>query len=156
MRGIMLRALPVSFVAFAVGCFSLGGSGSGPTVPAPSATHAYWQKVNEVLAQKPAGSEMKALVQLIRTQTDALRELDADGVDPALVAAVADVIKCEEEVLRRASIAGDDPTVLKTSEPMARAFADANHKAAEAKKRLRALRGPLNDRLGGGFAALGG
>ncbi len=155
MRGIILRALPVCFVAFVAGCFTFGGN-SAPPETARTPTHAYWQKANAALAQKPTSGEMKALVQLIRTQTDALRELSPEGVDPALVAAVDEVIKCEEEVLRRADMVGDDPTVLKTSEPMARAFAEANHKAAEAKKRLKALRGTLNEHHGGGFAAIGG
>jgi hypothetical protein len=156
MRGYMLRALPVCFVAFAAGCFTfpgnLGNFGT-PAVPR-TATHAYWQGASTALSQKPSG-DMRELVQFVRTQTNALRELSPDGVDPALVAAVEDVIKCEEEVIRIAEMAGNDPTVLRTSQAMTQMFGDANRKAAESKKRLKALRGPLNDRHGGGFAPMG-
>lgn len=154
MRGIMLRTLPVCFVTFAVGCFTMNGETGTPVAPR-SATHAYWQGAGAALAQKPLGGDMKSLVQLVSSQTDALRALSPEGVDPALVAAVEDVIKYEEEVLRRAEMVGSDPTVLKSSQAMAQAFADANRQAAEAKKRLKALRGPLNDRHGGGFAPIG-
>ena len=156
MRGIMLRALPVCFVAFATGCLLSNSSIKVTEVAPRSATHAYWQRANAALAQKPTGGDMKALVQLIRAQTDALRELPPEGVDPALVAAVDEVVKCEDEVLRRADMVGDDPSVLKTNQAMAQVFADANRKAADAKKRLKALRGPLDERHGGGFAPAGG
>jgi hypothetical protein len=160
MRGFTLRALPVCVAAFAVGCFSLSGNGNVGTPAAGTGkatpTHEYWQKANAALSQKPTNGEMKALVQLVQAQTDALRELAPDGVDPVLVAAVEDVVKCEEEVIRVAEMAGSDVTVLKTNQVMAQSFAAANQKAADAKKRLKALRGSLNDRYGGGFAPIGG
>jgi hypothetical protein len=155
MRGIMLRALPVCIAVFATGCF-LTSPSVGTPVAARTPTHAYWQGAGAVLAQKSTGGEMKDLVVLVRTQTDALRALSPEGVDPALVAAVDDIIKCEEEVLRRADMVGNDPSVLKTNQAMALAFAEANRAAAESKKRLKALRGSLNDRHGGGFAPIGG
>jgi hypothetical protein len=157
MRGFTLRALPVCVAAFAVGCFSLSGNVGTPAAgKGATPTHAYWQKASTAIAQKPTSGDMKGLVQLVQAQTDALRDLAPDGVDEALVAAVEDVVKCEEEVIRVAEMAGSDVTVLKTNQVMAQSFAAANQKAAEAKKRLKALRGALNDRYGGGFAPMGG
>ena len=153
MRGFTLRALPVCLAALATGCLSLSNFlGTGAPAPAPTATHAYWQRATAVLAQKPPSTELKDLVKLVQKQTDELRELSAEGVDPGLVAAVDEVVRCEEEVIRIAATANNDPGVLRTSQLMAQAFADANRKASEAKKRLKALRGSLNDRYGGGFA----
>jgi hypothetical protein len=157
MRGFMLRALPVCFAALATGCFLMGNSVAPDSAkPAASATHAYWQGANAALAQKAAGADLKSLVALVRAQTDALRELSPEGVDQTLAAAVEDVIKCEERVIEVAEMFNGDVAALKTNQAMAKAFADANRQAEEAKKRLRALRGPLNDRHGGGFASLGG
>jgi hypothetical protein len=157
MRGFTLRAAPVCFVAFAVGCFftnsSVAPSAAGP---APTATHAYWQGVNAALSQKPAGADLKSMLQAVRSQTDALRALSPDEVDESLVAAVNEVIKCEDEVLRVADMAGNDPTVIRSSREMAATFQAANRKAADAKKRLRGLREALDARHGGGFAQLGG
>ena len=144
MRGIILRSLPVCFVAFATGCFLTSGDIKVTEVAPRTASYAYWQRANAALAQKTAGGDMRSLVELIRAQTDALRELSPEGVDPALVAAVADVIKAEEEVIRVAETAGYDPAVMKTSQAMAQTFAAANRKAADAKKRLKAIPAPLN------------
>jgi hypothetical protein len=105
--------------------------------------------VGTILAQKPESNDMPGLVKLVRTQTLSLSDLNTENVDAALVAAIDDVVKCEEEVLRRADMVNNDPEALKRSEPMARAFADANKKAAEAKKRLKALQPSLNSRYGG-------
>jgi hypothetical protein len=156
MRGFMLRALPVCFVAFAAGCFftkdSVAPSAAAPT----SATHTYWQGVSAALAQKPVGGDLRSMLAAVRSQTDALRELQPDGVDETLVAAVNEVIRCEDEVLRVAELAGNDATILRSRREMVGAFQGANRNAAEAKKRLRGLREALNARHGGGFAALAG
>ena len=157
MRGFTLRAAPVCFVAFAVGCFFINSSvAPTDTAPAVSATHTYWQGESAALAQKPAGNDLKSMLRTVRTQTDALRELPSDGVDESLVVAVAEVIKCEEDVLRVAETAGNDVAVLRSSREMAGAFQSANRKAADAKKRLRGMRDALNTRHGGGFAVLAG
>lgn len=160
MRGFTLRAVPVCVVVFACGCFLTGG-GRGPgggdaTTTGATPTHAYWQRVGAILAQRPTGQDMPAMVSLVRTQTDALRELPAEGVDADLVAAVESLIKCEAEVLRRADMVDSDPARLRASKELAQVFADANRAAAEAKKRLRALQPTLNTRHGGGFAPLAG
>lgn len=157
MRGFTLRAVPVCVVVFACGCFLTGGDRT-PDKGAPPATptHVYWQKVGEVLAQRPGSQDIPAMVSLVRVQTDALRELSTEGVDEALVAAVQDLIRCEAEVLRRADMVDSDPVRLKTSKELAQAFAAANRAAAESKKRLRGLQPALNDRHGGGFASIGG
>ena len=155
MRGFILRALPVCFFVFTTGCFLTAPFVGTPVAPR-TPTHAYWQGADTALAQKTTAGDMKSLVTLVSAQTKALRELSPEDVDPALVAAVEEIIKCEEEVIRVAETAGYDPSVLKTNQLMAQVFADANRKAADAKKRLKALRGPLNERHGGGFAPLGG
>jgi len=157
MRGFTLRAAPVCFVALAVGCFFTKDS-VAPNIAgsAPTATHTYWQGVNAALSQKPAGADLKSMLQAVRAQTDALRELSPDGVDETLVAAVNDVIKYEDEVLRVADMAGNDATVIRSSRELATTFQSVNRQAAEAKKRLRGLREMLNTRHGGGFAQLGG
>jgi hypothetical protein len=157
MRGFTLRGLPVCVVAFAVGCFNLSGDvgKSGKSGESADPTHAYWQHVSAILAQKPTSDDIKSNVQLIRTQTIALRDLSPDGVDPALVAAVEELSKCEDEVIRVAEMARCDREILKTNQLMAQQFADSNRRAADAKKQLKALRGQLNDRHGGGFAAMG-
>ncbi len=149
MRGLLLRALPVCLVALASGCFTTS-SERAPTVPR-SATHAYWQQAGAVLARKPAGDDMGSMVKLVEYQTDALHDLSPEGVDPALVAAVGEVIKCEDEVLRVGATFNFSPAELKINQPMAVVFADANRKAAESKKKLKAMRGELNARHGGGF-----
>lgn len=153
MRGLIPRALLAFCVASAAGCFLLSGQ-VAPPAAARSETHSYWQKVSEILARKPAGADMKSLVKLVQEQTDALKELPTEGVDADLAAAVSDLIKCEEDVLWRASQADSDPEILKQSKPMAVAFADANRKAAEAKKKLKGMRSLMSDRHGGGFAPM--
>ena len=157
MRKLTLRAVPVCLLVVATGCFSTGGLFSSNAPPAtPTPTTAYWQKVSVTLAIKPTGGDMKSMVQLIRTQTEQLRTLSPDGVDAELVAAVNEVVKCEDEVLRRAQLVGNDPEILRKSKEMATVFADANRKAADAKKRLRAMRTTLNSRYGGGFSPISG
>lgn len=157
MRGFTLRAVPVCLAVFACGCFLTSGGRApegGPAKPTP--THAYWQQVGAILAQRPTGQDLPAMVSLVRTQTDALRELPTEGVDPDLVAAVESLIKCEAEVLRRADMVDSDPARLRASKELAQVFADANRAAAESKKRVRALQPTLNTRHGGGFAPLAG
>ncbi len=156
MRGLMLRAVPVCFVVFASGCFLMPRTPNPYADPSSQPTRAYWQKVNSILAEKPTSGELLALVGLVRKQTDALRELPTEEVDADLVAAVNNVIKCEDEVLRRAEMANNDPGVLKSSRDLAVVFADANRAAAEAKKRVKALQPTLNTRHGGGFSVTGG
>jgi len=153
MRGILLRALPVCVAAFTTGCF-LTNSSVGPATSHDTPTHSYWQQVGAVLTEKTTSSGMKDLLPIIRSQTERLRGLPTDGVDPALVAAVADLVKYEDEVLRRADMAGEDPSVMRSNKEVAMAFADANRLAFESKKRLVALRDSLNERLGGGFAPI--
>jgi hypothetical protein len=155
MRGFTLRALPVCFVAVVAGCFSTNGSVGTNSGPAATPTHAYWRQVGGLLAQKATSSELKDNVRLIRAQTDALRALSTEGVDPALVLAVDEVIRCEEEVLRVAATADNDVGILKENQVMAQTFAEANRKATEAKKHLKGLRDSLNARLGGGFGPIG-
>ena len=157
MRGFTFRAGPVCFIVFAVGCFFTNSSVAPKIAESgATATHTYWQGVNSAVSQKPAGQDLTGMLAAVRSQTDALRDLPTDGVDAALVAAVADVIRCEEEVLRIADVTGGDVTLLRASKEMAGLFQAANKKAAGAKQRLRALREPLNDRHGGGFAPLAG
>ncbi|AWM39476.1 hypothetical protein GobsT_21940 [Gemmata obscuriglobus] len=155
MRGFTLRAVPVCVVVFACGCFL-----TKPVTLTETAnrtpTHAYWGQVSGILAQKPTGQDIPAYVSLVRTQTEALRGLNPEGVDDALVAAVQDLIRCEAEVLRRADMVDSDPAMLRGSKEMANAFATSNRAAAESKKRLRALQSGLNERHGGGFAPMGG
>lgn len=157
MREFTLRLAPVCFVAFAVGCFFTKSSVAPEAAKAPpTATHAYWQGASAALAQKPAGQDLKSMLDAVRAQTDALRELAPDGVDETLVAAVNEVIKCEDEVLRVAEMAGNDAKGLRSSRGMIESFQSANRKAADAKKRLRGLCEALNASHGGGFAALAG
>src|SRR5215218_2918819 len=146
MRGFTLRAAPVCFVAFAMGCFFTSNSVAPTTDPPPSATHTYWQGVSAALAQRPAGQDLKSMLAAVRLQTAALRELPSEGVDETLVAAVDEVIRCEDDVLRVAETAGNDAKTLRSSREMAGAFQTANRKAADAKKRLRGLREALNAR----------
>jgi hypothetical protein len=158
MHGILLRALPACLVALAVGCFTTNNEVAPATKSAPApatVTHAYWQGAAAALSRKPTSGEMKDLVQLVTVQTDALRALSPEGVDPALVQATEEVLRCEEEVLRIAELFNNDAAKLKENQAMALTFADANRKASEAKKRLKALRGPLTERCGAGFAPIG-
>ena len=153
MRGFTLRALPVCLVAFVTGCFSFNSFlGTNSAVAPPTPTHAYWQQASAALAMKGAGRDLKDDVNLIRAQTALLRDLPPADVDPALVAAVEDVVRCEEEVIRVADLFESDGARLKTNQAMAVTFADANRKASEAKKKLKTLRAVLNARYGGGFA----
>lgn len=156
MRKFTLRAAPVCAAAFLVGCFFTNSSVAPTAAKPPSATHAYWQGAGAALGQRPGGQDFGSMIRAVRAQTDALRELPTDGVDEALVAAVDEVIRCEEEVLRVAEVCGNDAKTLRSNREMAGTFQAANRKAADAKKRLRALREQLNERHGGGFAALAG
>jgi hypothetical protein len=157
MRGTILRALPVCVLAFTSGCFLLGNSPFGGTPPQQQTeTHVYWQKVNEALSRRPATQDVPAMLKLIREQNAALGELSPEGVDKDLVAAVEELIRCEQDVLEKAEWAGNNVENLKQSQFLAAQFAGANRKAADVKKRLRALREPLNSKYGGGFAAMGG
>jgi len=157
MRGFTFRAGPVCFVVFATGCFLTKSDIDNPRAfTSHTANHTYWSGVSAAVSQKPAGQDLKSMLAAVRSQTDALRDLPTDGVDEALVAAVADVIRCEEDVLRIADLTGGDVTLLRATKEMAGAFQAANKKAAAAKQRLRALRESLNDRHGGGFAPLAG
>jgi hypothetical protein len=156
MRGFTLRALPVCFVALVVGCFSTSGSvGTNKSGLPPSATHAYWHQVGAVLAQKATSSEFSDNVKLIRLQTSSLRAISQEGVDQTLVLAVDDVIRAEEEVLRVAEMANNDVGIMRANQATAKEFADANRRAAEAKKHLKGLRDSLNARLNGGFGPIG-
>ena len=156
MRGFTFPAGAVCFVAFASGCFLMNTSVAPPPEKnAPTATHTYWKGASAALAHKPVTQDLKSMLDAVRKQTDALRNLSADDVDDELVAAVAEVITCEEDVLRIADTAGD-LTRFRTNKELAVAFQGANKKAADAKARLRALRDPLNERRGGGFAPLAG
>ena len=154
MRGIMLRALPVCVLAFTTGCFLFQHEQAQLSAAPPTETHAYWQKVSEILAKKPPSQDLKAMLKLVREQTDALIELPTEDVDKDLVAAVEELIRCEEDVLRQAEFAGNDVETLKRSQGLAMGFATANKKAADAKKKVRALRDTLNKRHGGGIVPM--
>ncbi|MBY0458076.1 MAG: hypothetical protein K2V38_12110 [Gemmataceae bacterium] len=157
MRRVSLRAVPVCLVALACGCFLTDGSREQKAAGAPpSPTHDYWYKVGAILARRPAGADLPNLLALVRDQTEALRGLPTDGVDPELVAAVAEVIAREQDVLDRAELFDGNEKVLRSSKEMAGAFAGANRAAAEAKKRVRGLQPALNARHGGGFNPLAG
>ncbi len=134
------------------GCLPFRG-GIDPAVPPPTETHAYWREVNTILSQKPASDDMKSLVKLLEAQVEALRELPTEGVDGELVAAVHQVIQAEEEVLWRANTVDRNPEFLRQSRQLAELYAEANRKAAQAKKKLKELRGVLTKRYGGGFVA---
>jgi hypothetical protein len=152
MRGIMLRALPVLLLACATGCFLTGGRSALSHPPTP--THAYWQQASMILAEKPLSGDMPAQLALVGRQTDALGKLSPEGVDPTLVAAVQEVIRSEQRVLELAANAGNKEEVLRATPGVAQTFGEANKAAAEAKKRLKALRGPLSEQYGRGFAQM--
>jgi hypothetical protein len=139
MRGL-LRALPVCLVALA-GCFTTGSESSHIGGAPPT----YWQQANAILSRKAASDDLRSNLALVRQQADALRELPSEGADPAVVAAVEEVVRCEDEVSRIALLANDDPAVFKQSQLLAAQFSDANRKAADAKKRLKAF-GPRTPR----------
>jgi hypothetical protein len=153
MRGTILRAAPACVLALAAGCFTLGNLQKDDGPPR-TPTHAYWRQVGEILARPPAAQNMQGMLRLVGEQAAALRDLPTEGVDAELVAAVQDVVKCEQEVLERAEMADSNEEVLRQSREMATLFADANKKAAESKRRLRALREALNARYDGGFAPM--
>lgn len=155
MRATLVRVVPVLVVVMATGCILPGGLYSTANQNPPTATHKYWDEVNAALSRKPVGNELKTLLQLVREQTATLRELSPENVDPELVAAVEELIRCEEEVILRGELAGEDRANLLLSQSTAQLFADANRQAAAAKKQVKSLRKPLNARYGGGFASPG-
>ncbi len=155
MRGTILRVTPACVLALATGCFMLGNLHQD-TAPPRTETHAYWRKTSEILARTPSTKDMKGMLRLVREQTVALRALPTEGVDAELTAAVQDVIKYEEEVLQRAEMADNNEEILRQSQAMAKLFAEANKKATESKRHLRALRDALNDRYEGGFSPMAG
>ncbi|MCI0704322.1 MAG: hypothetical protein L0241_24960 [Planctomycetia bacterium] len=156
MRKLLLAA-PVFAAVFAVGCFSTSGWMSATRAPiTPTPTHTYWQKVSAILAQKPASTDLRTMMELVRTQTEALLELSPDGVDAELVAAVEELIKSEEGVIRMAEMIGYNSENLRNSRELSVLFSDANRKAADAKKKIKLLQKPLSARYGGGFAPIRG
>lgn len=154
MRGLLLRALPVCFVALTTGCFLTEPFVGTPVAP-PTPTHAYWQQVNAILGEKATGRELKDNIALIQRQTDQLLNLSPEGVDQELVATVGELIRCEEDVIRIGAMFDNDATALKTNKEMAVTFSGANSKALEVKKKLKAMRAALNSRYNGGFASPG-
>ncbi|MCS6863912.1 MAG: hypothetical protein RMJ56_02410 [Gemmataceae bacterium] len=143
--------LPVC-VFLSCGCLPFRGEIDSAAAP-PTATHAYWREVNQILSQKPAGNDMKSMVQLLETQVASLRELPTEGVDGELVTAVQQLIQAEEEVLWQANTVDRNPEFLRQSRQLSELYADANRQAAQAKKKLKELRSVLNKRYGGGFGA---
>jgi hypothetical protein len=153
MRGLLLRALPVCFVAAVAGCFNMPGVGTSSQPP--TATHVYWQQVNGILSQKPNSTEMKDLSTMLQKQNDALGKLSTEGVDPELVSTVAELIQCEEKVIEVAATADNNPAVLQQNQIMAQSFDSATRKASEVRKKLKAMRSALNARCGSGFVSAG-
>jgi hypothetical protein len=143
-------------VIVAAGCVSGGlfapAEDPGPPNGDPDRTLDYWNGVRGVMTQRTNSDDLRALANLVQRQSETIRSLPTDGVDPELVAAADAVAKCQEKVIELAEIADFQLAALRTSPAVARQFAQANQQASAATGRLARLRSRLSARYGVEFA----
>jgi hypothetical protein len=144
-------------VIVASGCISGGPFAPSQDVGPPNGdkdlTLAYWNNLRGVMTQRTKSDDLRSLANLVRRQSDTIRGLPTDGVDPELVSAAVAVAKCQEKVIEMAEIADFELAGLRASPVVAKEFAQSNHQAAAAAARLAQLHARLSARYGVSFVA---
>ena len=153
----MRRALGFILPVFvAAGCVS-GGPFAPVEDPGPpngdkDRTLEYWNGLRGVMSQRTNSDDLKALANLVQRQSETIRGLPIDGVDPELVAAAGTVAKCQEKVIEMAEVADFQLAGLRGSPAIAKQFALANQQASAATARVALLHSRLSARYGATFA----
>ena len=156
MRRTLGFILPV-LVAVA-GCVSGGPfaltEDAGPPNGDANRTLEYWGKLREVMSQKSKADDLRALTNVVQKQSDTIRELPTEGVDPELVSAAQALEKCQDRVIEMAEIADFQMAGLRAAPTVAKEFVQSNQQAGAAAARLRSLHKKLSARYGVAFAAI--
>lgn len=144
-------------VIVAAGCVSGGPFATvedpGPPNGDKDRTLDYWNGVRGAMSQRTNSDDLRALANLVQRQSETIRGLPTDGVDPELVAAAGTVAKCQEKVIELAEVADFQLANLRASPAVARQFAQANQQASAAAIRVAQLHSRLSARYGATFAA---
>ena len=155
-RAFTLVSLPVLVVA-SMGCVTGGLFGPhedpGPPNGDKDRTLQYWNGLRAVMSQRSKSDELRALTKLVRQQSETIRGLPTQGVDPELAAAANAVAKCQDKVIELAEVADYQMAGLRASPVMAKEFAQANQQASAAAVQLAQLHSRLSARYGVKFVA---
>jgi len=157
MRRALSFILPVLLAA---GCVSGGTLAPEEEDPGPpkgetERTLEYWNGLHGVMSQRTSSHDLRALANLVQRQSETIRGLPGDSVDPELVEAATAVAACQERVIELAQIADYQLTALRTSPTLAKQFALANQEASAAAGRLAKLHERMSARYGVEFAPFG-
>jgi hypothetical protein len=128
------------------------GRDPGPPNGDKDRTLEYWNGLHGVMSQRTNSDDLRSLANLVQRQSETIRGLPPDGVDPELVAAAGAVAKCQERVIEMAEIADFQLAGLRASPAVAKQFAQANQQASAAGARLAHLHARLSARYGATFA----
>jgi hypothetical protein len=155
MRWSLGLILPV--LLSAVGCLSGGpfapAVDAGPPNGDTSRTLAYWNGLRGVMSQRSKSDELRALTSVIQRQSETIRNMPTEGVDPELVSAASAVAKCQDKVIEMAEVADFQLAGLRASPILAKEFAQANQQASATAARLAQLHARLSARYGVAFAS---
>jgi hypothetical protein len=155
MRRTLGFILPIVFAA--AGCVSGGPfapyEDPGPPNGDKDRTLNYWNGLRGVMSQRTKSDDLRALANLVQRQSETIRGLPPEGVDPELVSTAVAVAKCQEKVIELAEIADFELAGLRASPVVAKQFAEANQQASAAAARLAQLHARLSARYGVAFAA---
>jgi len=155
MRRTLGFLLPVLVIAS--GCLSGGPlalrEDAGPANGDADRTLNYWNGLRGVMSQRSKSDDLRALTKLVLQQSETIRALPTQGVDPELVEAANAVAKCQDKVIEMAEIADFQLAGLRGSPVMAKEFAQANQQASAAVARLAQLHSRLSTRYKVSFTA---
>ena len=154
MRWSLGLILPV--LLSVAGCLS-GGTlapavDAGPPNGDADRTLSYWNGLRGVMSQRSKSDDLRALTGVIQRQSETIRNLPTEGVDPELVAAANAVAKCQDKVIEMAEVADFQLAGLRASPILAKEFAQANQQASATAARLAQLHARLRARYGVAFA----
>lgn len=156
MRRTLGFIMPV-LVAAAVGCVSGGPfaarEDAGPPNGDKDRTLDYWNGLRGVMSQRTKSDELRALTSLVQRQSETIRGLPTEGVDPELVSAASALAKCQDKVIEMAEVADFQLAGLRASPVLAKEFAQANQQASASAARLAQLHTRLSARYGVAFTA---
>ena len=125
----------------------------GPPSGDPDRTLEYWNGLSGVMSLRSTSDDLRALANLVQRQSETIRSLPDDGVDPELVDAARAVATCQEKVIELAEIADFQLTALRTSPALAKQFAQANQQASAAAARLAKMHSLMSARYSVEYAA---
>jgi hypothetical protein len=120
----------------------------GPPNGDKERTLAYWNGLRGAFAQRSKSDELRALTSLVRRQSETIRNLPSEGVDPELLSAANAVAACQDKVIEMAEVADFQLNALRASPVLAKEFAQANQQASAAAARLAQLHARLSSHYG--------